>query len=79
LQEHAGRESQREEEEKIGREKRAAAAGFLSPRPEHRRRRGSPRGIDDGRRATVLLHCAKEDKGDFAKNAPLVFGIFWKF
>jgi hypothetical protein len=33
----------------------------LIPSSGRRRQRGSPQEIDDGRRATVLLHCGEED------------------
>jgi hypothetical protein len=40
---------------------RGIGVWILIPSSGRRRRRGSPREIDNGRRATVLLHCAEED------------------
>jgi hypothetical protein len=52
------------EESKTEREKmkeRGVGVWVLIPSSGRRWQRGSPREIDDGRRATVLLHCAEED------------------
>jgi hypothetical protein len=56
-----GRGEDDQERKRMREREQGVGVWVLIPSLGRQRRRGSPQEIDDGRRATVLLHCGEED------------------